>query len=84
MEATLLLVKDNLELLKEMVQNEPETIDLIYIDPPFNSGRDYYSIEHKRTPAFTDKWEKVNIEAELLELAELNPKLYKYLSLIHI
>ena len=30
---------DNLEILKNSIKDE--TIDLIYLDPPFQSGKDY-------------------------------------------
>ncbi len=43
---------DNLKVLREHVANEG--IDLIYLDPPFNSDREHYSkphvIEKKKSP----------------------------------
>lgn len=42
-------LSDNLEILKHI---ESETIDLIYIDPPFFSGKDYGE--------FSDIWETIN------------------------
>ena len=35
---------DNLEQLKKLPEN---SVDLIYIDPPFNSNRNLKQIEHK-------------------------------------
>ncbi len=52
---------DNLEVLRQHIQDE--SIDLCYIDPPFNSNRNYSQIynhlgsENKaKTPAFVDIW----------------------------
>jgi DNA modification methylase len=53
---------DNLDILKQHIPNE--SIDLIYLDPPFNSNRDYnvlfreQSGEHSpaQIKAFTDTW----------------------------
>jgi site-specific DNA-methyltransferase (adenine-specific) len=53
---------DNLYILREYIQDE--TIDLVYLDPPFQSGRDYNllfkSADGTRPPAlikaFTDTW----------------------------
>lgn len=60
---------DNLDILKKYIINE--TIDLIYLDPPFNSNADYNIIfknkDGKKSPAqimaFTDTWEW-DIESE--------------------
>ena len=46
MEANVLHCGDNLEIMRGMEEGE---IDLIYADPPFNTGRDW--------GAFNDKWE---------------------------
>ena len=51
---------DNLEVMQKYIADE--SVDLCYIDPPFNSGEDYnliYKISHKETAqvhAFTDTW----------------------------
>ncbi len=42
-------VGDNIELLKEL---KDETINLIYFDPPYNTGRDFYN--------FNDKFNTIN------------------------
>ncbi|MBZ4557639.1 restriction endonuclease subunit M [Mycobacterium avium subsp. hominissuis] len=54
---------DNLEVLKQYVKDE--SVDLVYLDPPFNSNRDYTAIFAKDRPedeakaqieAFEDTW----------------------------
>jgi site-specific DNA-methyltransferase (adenine-specific) len=60
---------DCLDVLKELYKDYPEPfIDLIYIDPPFNSKRNYNvlfeSIDMKNAnaqkQAFADTWSNVN------------------------
>ena len=53
---------DNLDVLQNSIQDE--SIDLCYIDPPFNSNRDYNRIynntgkeDSAQATAFTDTWE---------------------------
>ncbi len=54
---------DNLEILREHVPDE--SVDLVYLDPPFNSNASYNVLFRERTgeesPAqiktFTDTWE---------------------------
>ena len=52
---------DNLEVLRKYIQSE--TVDLCYIDPPFNSKRNYNQIynnigteDRAQSQAFTDTW----------------------------
>lgn len=53
---------DNLDVLRDRLA--PETVDLVYLDPPFNSNRSYNVLfGHKRSPddraqieAFDDTW----------------------------
>ena len=52
---------DNLEILRSKIREE--TIDLCYIDPPFNSKRNYFQIynnirgeDKAQAQAFTDTW----------------------------
>src|SRR5260370_25803408 len=52
---------DNLEVLRKYIKDE--TIDLCYIDPPFNSKRNYNQIynnigveDRAQAQAFTDTW----------------------------
>ena len=68
-EANLLYYGDNLDVLRRHVKDE--TVDLVYLDPPFNSNADYNVLfaEHgekaaAQIEAFTDTWEW-NTEARL-------------------
>ncbi len=76
-----LYLGDCLYVLRESVKDE--SIDLIYIDPPFNSKRDYNiffddkEIQTQRI-AFEDTWTLKNIQDSLIELDTLRTeKLYK-------
>ncbi|MBL7192301.1 RsmD family RNA methyltransferase, partial [bacterium] len=68
---------DNLEVLKESI--EDESIDLIYIDPPFNSKRAYnilfesidLSDAKAQKEAFADTWSNVSYIDELNEIQDL-------------
>jgi site-specific DNA-methyltransferase (adenine-specific) len=60
---------DNLEILREYIA--PESVDLVYLDPPFNSDQNYNllfrekdgSKSNSQIMAFEDTWEW-NLEAE--------------------
>jgi site-specific DNA-methyltransferase (adenine-specific) len=60
---------DNLDILRRYVDDE--SVDLIYLDPPFNSNADYNvlfaqkdgSQAHAQIQAFEDTWES-GLEAE--------------------
>ena len=70
-----LIYGDNLNVLRHM---ESETIDLIYLDPPYNSKRDYNCTfgAVAQSKAFEDtwKWDEQD-DIHLRELADINPKL---------
>ncbi|RLC45815.1 MAG: site-specific DNA-methyltransferase, partial [Candidatus Cloacimonadota bacterium] len=79
---------DNLDIIKELYQQNPNGfIDLIYIDPPFNSKRDYNilfeSIDLSDTKAqkqaFADTWSNVSYFDTLNEIQEVNLDLYNFL-----
>ncbi|GMO56129.1 MAG: hypothetical protein Ta2D_00470 [Rickettsiales bacterium] len=92
---------DNLDILKKLsrdVDFYAQTgggIDLIYIDPPFNSNRDYNilykdSLKDKKTEsekknasitAFEDTWSNIDLSHELQELEKYTEtkRLYEYL-----
>ena len=55
MEVNKLILGDNLEILKTI---ESETIDLIYLDPPFFSNRNYEVIwgDAGEVRSFQDRW----------------------------
>jgi site-specific DNA-methyltransferase (adenine-specific) len=85
---------DNLKILKSLYKEKKSFIDLIYIDPPFNSKRNYNILfedliktaenGEKTTAlkkAFSDTWSNVSLAHELEELKELdNLKLYNFLT----
>ena len=76
---------DNIDILKRSV--EDDSIDLIYIDPPFNSKRAYNvlfeSVDLTDTKAqkeaFADTWSNVSYIDEMNEIADLNLGLYRFL-----
>ncbi len=70
MEKNKLYYGDNLEVLRQHVKDE--SVDLIYLDPPFNSRQDYNVLfaekdgtrSSSQIMAFEDTWEW-NVDAEL-------------------
>jgi len=76
---------DCLDVLKNSI--EDESIDLIYIDPPFNSKRNYNvlfeSIDMTDTKAqkeaFADTWSNVRYIDQLQEIQDLNLDLFRFL-----
>ncbi|MCK9426372.1 MAG: restriction endonuclease [Ignavibacteriaceae bacterium] len=75
---------DCLNVLREQVPNE--SVDLIYIDPPFNSKRNYnifFDDKEIQTQkiAFEDTWTLINIQDSLAELNTLQThNIYKLLT----
>ena len=67
---------DNLHMLRGM---ESESVDLIYLDPPFNSNANYAAPIRSAAvgAAFKDMW--MADDAWHGELAEERPVLYHYL-----
>lgn len=83
---------DNLYLLKQQFQYLKEGyIDLIYIDPPFNSKRNYNvlfeSIDMADTKAqkeaFADTWSNVSYMDTLNELKALDPDLHDFIATLN-
>ena len=79
---------DCLHILKQLHHQNPQGfIDLIYIDPPFNSKRNYNvlfeSIDLKdanaQKQAFADTWSNVGYLDTISELAELDKDLHTFL-----
>jgi DNA modification methylase len=77
---------DNLDVLRNSIRTE--TVDLIYLDPPFNSSADYNVIfrEHKeegpqaQITAFEDTWHWSESSARALdELVERNGELAEFM-----
>jgi len=82
---------DCLDVLKELKEQHPQPfIDLIYIDPPFNSKRNYNvlfeSMDMKdanaQKQAFADTWSNYEYIETLNELAEIHKDLYDLLKLM--
>ena len=79
---------DCLDVLKNSV--EDESIDLIYIDPPFNSKRNYnvlfesvdMSDVKAQKEAFADTWSNVIYLDQLAEIQDLHLDLYKFLKML--
>ena len=69
MEKNQLYYGDNLEVLRQHIKDE--SVDLIYLDPPFNSRQDYNVLfaekdgtrSSSQIMAFEDTWEW-NVDAE--------------------
>ncbi len=83
---------DCLDVLKELkAQNPQPFIDLIYIDPPFNSKRNYNvlfeSMDMKdataQKEAFADTWSNYGYMDTLNEIAEIDRELYTILKTYH-
>ena len=67
---------DNLDIMRGL---NSETVDLIYLDPPFNSNRDYAAPigSEAAGAAFKDTWTLSDVDlAWHGEIAEANPGLY--------
>ena len=85
---------DNLTILKSLYKQKEPFIDLIYIDPPFNSKRNYNILfedliktkeNGKKTTAlkeaFSDTWSNVSLSHELEEMKSLdNLTIYNFLT----
>ena len=68
---------DNLDIMRGL---NSETVDLIYLDPPFNSNRDYAAPigSEAAGAAFKDTWTLSDVDlAWHGEIAEANPPLYR-------
>ena len=68
---------DNLDVMRGL---NSETVDLIYLDPPFNSNREYAAPigSEAAGAAFKDTWTLSDVDLEWHgEIAEANPSLYR-------
>ncbi len=80
---------DNLEILTALDLVPAESVDLIYLDPPFNSQRTYnivYKDSRAQAEAFKDHWswqEAAPQYARLLDASETPPKLRTLLRGLH-
>ena len=71
---------DNLDILRDHIRDE--SVDLIYIDPPFNSKRNYNMIWDEataQTEAFRDTWSLRSIADEEALIFENEPQRYSAL-----
>jgi len=70
---------DNLDILPRCLKDE--TVDLVYLDPPFNSARNYNALFHEKdgadaasqTHAFEDAWSWDKERQEVYEELPLQP-----------
>ncbi len=68
---------DNLDIMRGM---NSETVDLIYLDPPFNSNRNYAAPVGSEAAgaAFKDTWTLDDVDlGQHGEIAESHPALYE-------
>ena len=73
---------DNLTILKGI---NNDTIDLIYLDPPFNSGKDYGGARKSMAAQveFKDKWDEDDFNIEWwFDIKNKHEQLYQYLSTV--
>lgn len=74
---------DCLDILIELYRSgKREFIDLIYIDPPFNSNRIYnvpFEGGELSEKAFVDTWSRVAYHDQLDMISKISPVLYKFL-----
>lgn len=80
---------DSLDILKELHAQHPDGfIDLVYIDPPFNSKRNYNVLfetvdlhdSKAQKEAFADTWSNVSYKDTLNEISYISLDLYNFLN----
>lgn len=80
---------DCLEILKDLKAQHPAGfIDLVYIDPPFNSKRNYNILFEEanikdavaQKEAFADTWSNVSYKDTIAEIHELDLDLFNFLT----
>lgn len=78
MNANALYTADNLPVLKSMAK---ESIDLVYLDPPFNSNRNYKAKagSDAEGAGFGDRWNGGVDPTLMARLAETHPRLVDYI-----
>ena len=74
-------VKDNLTLLKSLIY-EGVNPQLIYIDPPYNTGKQFKGIYKDLDFYFDDRWYNKNFQKELKLLEVLNTNVKKCIQLL--
>jgi DNA modification methylase len=73
---------DCLDMLKRLQVEHGEFIDLIYIDPPFNSGRSRYISAKGNKIGYEDVWSKIPYKDTLNELRSLDEDLYSLVNVL--
>ena len=71
--------RDNLEVLRGL---NSASVDLIYLDPPFNKGKEFHApVGSKASGAsFSDIWSEDMVkENQFLELADTHPAIFRYI-----
>ena len=71
-----IFIRDNLEVMRGM---NSESVDLIYLDPPFNSGQEWSAPVGSKAAgaAFKDAWTLDDVKEERVEeIEEANPALH--------
>ena len=75
-----LYICDNLKVLNGL---NSESVDLVYLDPPFNSNRIYGSTLERNTTVFSDIWNWKDINEHQLDIiANDFPELADYIEII--
>ena len=75
-----LYIADNLDVLNGL---NSESVDLVYLDPPFNSNRIYGSTLERNTTVFSDIWNWKDIDEYKLDIiANDFPELADYIEII--
>lgn len=80
-----LYLADCVDLLKDWYsKGKIDFIDLIYIDPPFNSSRNYNVLFNSELTekAFIDTWSNVSYIDELEGISSISPNLYNFLKML--
>lgn len=74
-----LYIADNINIMRQM---EAKAVDLIYLDPPFNSKREYRHFVAGEKEGFKDHWAMDAVKDEIHRgMAKSNQKLYEFLRL---
>lgn len=71
--------RDNLEILQNL---NSESVDLVYLDPPFNTGKRFHAPVGTTAEgaSFTDIWEEDTVKAwQHVQLYETHSALYRYI-----
>ena len=76
-----LFIGDNLDVLRQM---DRDSVDMIYLDPPFNSGKNYQGVvgSNSENYGFKDKWTVDDAQIEWWEdVAEIYPDIYNFIGI---